>query len=471
MGLEAYPITWEEFESAPRPRVLKTHSPYHLLLGTNGNGVKALPSTTKVILMSRNPLDACVSSYYHAWNPFKSGWPFEAWASLWLNGYVPHGSWFDWVKGWYKESIDNSNQILWLQYEDLKINPVFQIEKIAKFLNINYNENLLELVAKASSFESMKEQAEALSDQIPVGHLRKGKSGDWKNHFSTKFYDESSDIWLKVWGENMHHGYYTQHTPKKTLTDHKIAQIDMIDQTISWAYNSQSNQSVRSITINNMVDVGCGVGGSSRHIARKFNCNGTGISLSPFQIEQANKLTIASALNDKLKFQVSDALAMPFANNTFDLTWSMESGEHMPNKKQFVNELYRVTTPGGRIIIVTWCHRELESNETSLKSNEIKLLKRISDAYYLPDWVASSTYVNLSKSLGLEDVRSADWSEFVEPFWPAVIKTALNPRNIIGLLRAGLTTIRGAIATLWMMRGFQKKLIKFVIITARKPLI
>ena len=41
----------------------------------------------------------------------------------------------------------------------------------------------------------------------------------------------------------------------------------------------------------------------------------------------------------------------------YDLTWSMESGEHMPNKTQFVNQLYRMTAPGGRVIIVTWCHR------------------------------------------------------------------------------------------------------------------
>lgn len=38
----------------------------------------------------------------------------------------------------------------------------------------------------------------------------------------------------------------------------------------------------------------------------------------------------------------------------FDLAWSMESGEHMPDKRRFVNELVRVTGPGGRVIIVTW---------------------------------------------------------------------------------------------------------------------
>jgi len=35
----------------------------------------------------------------------------------------------------------------------------------------------------------------------------------------------------------------------------------------------------------------------------------------------------------------------------------MESGEHMPDKAKFVGELCRVTAPGGRIIVVTWCHR------------------------------------------------------------------------------------------------------------------
>jgi tocopherol O-methyltransferase len=44
----------------------------------------------------------------------------------------------------------------------------------------------------------------------------------------------------------------------------------------------------------------------------------------------------------------------------------MESGEHMPDKEAFLKELLRVTMPGGRIIIVTWCHRELRPEETSL---------------------------------------------------------------------------------------------------------
>ena len=100
----------------------------------------------------------------------------------------------------------------------------------------------------------------------------------------------------------------------------------------------------------------------------------------------------------------------------------MESGEHMPNKEQFVNELVRVTAPGGRIIIVTWCHRELKPGENSLSQKETRLLDKINRAYYLPEWVPASTYVSIAKKLGLEDVRQDDWSEFIAPFWPAVFR-------------------------------------------------
>lgn len=51
---------------------------------------------------------------------------------------------------------------------------------------------------------------------------------------------------------------------------------------------------------------------------------------------------------------MADALAMPFADKSFDLVWSMESGEHMPDKRQFVKELARVAAPGGKVIVVTW---------------------------------------------------------------------------------------------------------------------
>ena len=82
-----------------------------------------------------------------------------------------------------------------------------------------------------------------------------------------------------------------------------------------------------------MIDVGCGIGGSSRHISRKFGCSARGITLSPKQAARANVLTAEAGQAAQASFQVADALQQPFADNSFDLVWSMESGEHMPDKR------------------------------------------------------------------------------------------------------------------------------------------
>ena len=120
------------------------------------------------------------------------------------------------------------------------------------------------------------------------------------------------------------------------------------------------------------------------------------------------------------------------------LVWSMESAEHMPDKAALLRELVRIAQPGGRIIVVTWCHRELKEGEVALKARELRELDRIRDVYYLPPWVPLSTYVETANAMPeLEDVRAADWTEFVAPFWSSVIGSVLKPRNLIRVLASG----------------------------------
>jgi len=51
--------------------------------------------------------------------------------------------------------------------------------------------------------------------------------------------------------------------------------------------------------------------------------------------------------------RVMDALAMEFPDNTFDLVWACESGEHMPDKKKYIEEMQRVLKPGGTLVVAT----------------------------------------------------------------------------------------------------------------------
>ncbi|CAO2829345.1 unnamed protein product [Amaranthus hypochondriacus] len=279
-----------------------------------------------------------------------------------------------------------------------------------------------------------------------------------------EFYDTSSGIWEDIWGDHMHHGFYDP-SSSPSLTNHRSAQIRMIQEALRFAgLPDDGSRGPKKV-----VDVGCGIGGSSRYIAKKYGATCQGITLSPIQAQRARALAAAQGLAHKASFQVADALEQPFEDGQFDLVWSMESGEHMPDKAKFVGELGRVAAPGATIIIVTWCHRNLCESEKSLKADELKLLDKICDAYYLPAWCSANDYVHLLQSLQLQDIKCEDWTKYVAPFWPAVIRSALTWKGLTSLLFSGWKTIKGAFAMPLMIKGYKQDLIKFAIITCRKP--
>jgi tocopherol O-methyltransferase len=245
----------------------------------------------------------------------------------------------------------------------------------------------------------------------------------------------------------------------------------MVDRVLDWAGLPTDGMAASPPAPRTALDVGCGVGGSSRHIARRYpSCTTEGVTLSPYQARRAEALTERAGLAGRCRFRVADALAAPFPDGSFDLVWSLESGEHMPGKDKFVAELARLASPGGgRVIVVTWCHRDLAPGEAALRPEEQALLDRICEAYYLPPWCPPSEYSRIMREQGLQDVRTADWSEAVAPFWGAVIRRALTPRGVAGLFGAGWQTIKGALVMPLMARGLAMGTVRFALITAVKP--
>ena len=70
-----------------------------------------------------------------------------------------------------------------------------------------------------------------------------------------------------------------------------------------------------------------------------------GITLSKSQVKRGGELAAEQGLGN-CSFQVMDALHMDFPDDTFDLVWACESGEHMPDKKKYIEEMTRVLKPG-----------------------------------------------------------------------------------------------------------------------------
>ncbi|KAL2921407.1 putative tocopherol O-methyltransferase chloroplastic, partial [Bienertia sinuspersici] len=154
-----------------------------------------------------------------------------------------------------------------------------------------------------------------------------GRSREELNKILAKLYDDSSATWEDTWGEHMHHGYYDPSQPA-SRSHHRSAQIRLIEETLHFARLSDDpSRKPKSI-----VDVGCGVGGATRYLAKKYGATCHGITLSPKQVERAQALAAVDGLADKAIFQVADALDQPFADGQFDLVLVMETAEHLPDK-------------------------------------------------------------------------------------------------------------------------------------------
>ena len=272
-----------------------------------------------------------------------------------------------------------------------------------------------------------------------------------------KFYDTSSNLWEKTWGEHMHHGYYGRGGNYKL--DRRQAQINLIEELLIWADIKE---------VSNLVDVGCGIGGSTLYLAEKFNTKATGITLSSVQANRATERASEFKLEETVQFQVADALNMPFPEDNFDLVWSLESGEHMPDKKKFFQECYRVLKPGGTFLCVTWCRRPTNSWAGELTEEEKQHLEEIYRVYCLPYVLSLPEYETIAQDCGFSNIKVDDWSMEVAPFWDIVIDSALNLETIAGLLNSGWQTVQGALSLGLMSRGYERGLIRFGLIYGQK---
>lgn len=270
-----------------------------------------------------------------------------------------------------------------------------------------------------------------------------------------EFYDASSGLWEQVWGEHMHHGYYGADGSLKK--ERREAQIDLIEELLDWA-NVEPTATI--------LDVGCGIGGSSLYLAAKFRASVTGITLSPNQASRATQRARAAGLSEFTRFLVADALEMPFADDSFDFVWSLESGEHMPDKTKFMQEMCRVLKPGGKLLMVTWCHRP--TDEQPLTEDEQQHLQEIYRVYCLPYVISLPEYEQIARSLPLQNIQTADWSTAVAPFWDVVIDSAFNPAALLGLLLSGWKTIEAALSLGLMKDGYDRGLIRFGLLSATK---
>lgn len=186
-------------------------------------------------------------------------------------------------------------------------------------------------------------------------------------------YYEKCDKSFQHWGEEkiyrMHFGFW-----EKNIHSHTQA-LENMDRVLAEMAKVKSGDRI--------LDAGCGVGGSAIWLAKNFNVEVIGITLSPLQCQKANIFAKEEGVSDRVKFYIRDFTNTGFDKESFDIVWSIESVCHALDKKGFIKEAKRILKSGGRLIIA----------DGFIKKENLNKL----DRFLLNNWIKRVVVPNLAK--------------------------------------------------------------------------
>ena len=273
-------------------------------------------------------------------------------------------------------------------------------------------------------------------------------------------YDEWTEdgILEFYWGEHIHLGYYGSPPQQR---DFLTAKADFVHEMVRWG---GLDGLAAGTTV---LDVGCGIGGSSRILGRDYGFAVTGITISPGQVQRAQQLT-PPELN--VRFQVDDAMALSFADASFDVVWSIEAGPHMPDKAVFARELMRVLKPGGVLVVADWNQRD--DRQIPLNYWEKPVMQQLLDQWSHPAFSSIEGFSELLAATGFVqgDVTTADWTEQTLPSWlDSIWQGIARPKGLVSFGGAGFIKSLREVPTILLMRlAFGAGLCRFGMFRARR---
>jgi ubiquinone/menaquinone biosynthesis C-methylase UbiE len=94
-----------------------------------------------------------------------------------------------------------------------------------------------------------------------------------------------------------------------------------------------------------ILDVGCGIGGAARFVASRYGSRVTGIDLTAEYVEAGNALCKWVGLDQRVSLQQGSALAMPFAERSFDAAYMLHVGMNIEEKEKLTSEVGRMLRP------------------------------------------------------------------------------------------------------------------------------
>ncbi|KGG14731.1 MULTISPECIES: methyltransferase domain-containing protein [unclassified Prochlorococcus] len=284
-----------------------------------------------------------------------------------------------------------------------------------------------------------------------------------RKYKSSKTVSSSYDAWTndrlleKLWGEHIHLGYYPQSSNK---TDFKQAKIDFVHKLVQWSGLDKLPKGSR------ILDIGCGIGGSARILAKDYGFEVVAITVSLEQVKRANELTPDNLLCD---FQLMDALDLDFEDGTFDGIWSVEAGAHIADKQLYADEMLRVLRPGGVLAVADWNRRDFKKGGLNLIEGFI--MKQLLNQWSHPEFSSIRSFQqNLRESkysAGIVEIN--DWTEYTYPSWEDSIIEGIRRFDVLIELgpKSFIQALREVPTILVMKWAFANGLMQFGIFRSR----
>lgn len=210
-------------------------------------------------------------------------------------------------------------------------------------------------------------------------------------------YDLSTPFYRLLWGPHIHHGLWDgEELPRK-------AQVRLTERLATLAGLSAGQT---------MLDVGCGMGGSSIHLARTRGCTAFGVTLSPLQRRWAALSAQWHRVHRQTKFCCADAEEVDFPPGTFDVVWSVECTEHLFDKARFFQRAASWLKPGGTMAICAWLAGDRLQDESQLQQ-----VHDVCEGFLCPSLGSSDDYVAWMNAAGLSVTSREDWTNQVARTW------------------------------------------------------
>lgn len=189
------------------------------------------------------------------------------------------------------------------------------------------------------------------------------------------------------------------------------------------------------------LDVGCGVGGPMRVIARHSGAQLTGITINEYQVKRANEHNRRMGLSEQCTVVQGTFLEMPFEENTFDGAVCIESACHSPSQRDIYKQVYNVLKPGAHFASYEWLTTE---NYDPKNKEHVDTIADINEGNALPGIRTIEDVRKAAKEVGFEVEKAVNVAKEAEVPWQRAMKSARMSAYVTHMITWAMEKVRCA---------------------------